>query len=181
MAIAAPSASAQGLKAGVGIADASWHVGAAAGQYGSGRDENPREGDPHMPQFRRAPSYGVQSRLEMRAVVVEGPQADGRTNKFALVKADLYIPQDLLYRRAAQLIDPKYGINRSNLVMAVTHDHSSPYYTSPSWGVWTFQDIFDIRAYEYYAEKIALAVERAARSEERRVGKECRSRWSPYH
>ena len=23
--------------------------------------------------------------------------------------------------------------------------------------------------------------ERAARSEERRVGKECRSRWSPYH
>ena len=25
------------------------------------------------------------------------------------------------------------------------------------------------------------AVERAERSEERRVGKECRSRWSPYH
>ena len=25
------------------------------------------------------------------------------------------------------------------------------------------------------------AVERRARSEERRVGKECRSRWSPYH
>ena len=26
-----------------------------------------------------------------------------------------------------------------------------------------------------------LAVETVARSEERRVGKECRSRWSPYH
>src|SRR3989449_11511318 len=26
-----------------------------------------------------------------------------------------------------------------------------------------------------------LEVSRAARSEERRVGKECRSRWSPYH
>ena len=25
------------------------------------------------------------------------------------------------------------------------------------------------------------AIERLARSEERRVGKECRSRWSPYH
>ena len=25
------------------------------------------------------------------------------------------------------------------------------------------------------------AIERGARSEERRVGKECRSRWSPYH
>ena len=29
-------------------------------------------------------------------------------------------------------------------------------------------------------EKEALA-KNAARSEERRVGKECRSRWSPYH
>ena len=28
---------------------------------------------------------------------------------------------------------------------------------------------------------IMLAVEEGARSEERRVGKECRSRWSPYH
>src|SRR3712207_8862701 len=27
----------------------------------------------------------------------------------------------------------------------------------------------------------AVVVERAQRSEERRVGKECRSRWSPYH
>ena len=27
----------------------------------------------------------------------------------------------------------------------------------------------------------ALAIDKAARSEERRVGKECRSRWSPYH
>ena len=30
-------------------------------------------------------------------------------------------------------------------------------------------------------ERCRLALERAARSEERRVGKECRSRWSPYH
>ena len=28
---------------------------------------------------------------------------------------------------------------------------------------------------------VALAVETHRRSEERRVGKECRSRWSPYH
>src|SRR2546422_676323 len=31
------------------------------------------------------------------------------------------------------------------------------------------------------AEKILIAVGRKPRSEERRVGKECRSRWSPYH
>ena len=30
-------------------------------------------------------------------------------------------------------------------------------------------------------EKISDTVEKQLRSEERRVGKECRSRWSPYH
>ena len=31
------------------------------------------------------------------------------------------------------------------------------------------------------AAAVAVAAGPAARSEERRVGKECRSRWSPYH
>ena len=31
------------------------------------------------------------------------------------------------------------------------------------------------------AELVCLGVHDVARSEERRVGKECRSRWSPYH
>ena len=31
------------------------------------------------------------------------------------------------------------------------------------------------------AVRVLLAVEAGGRSEERRVGKECRSRWSPYH
>src|SRR5690554_8185518 len=43
---------------------------------------------------------------------------------------------------------------------------------------WTYQQIADELG---YPDKIAAyrAVQR--RSEERRVGKECRSRWSPYH
>ena len=32
-----------------------------------------------------------------------------------------------------------------------------------------------------YQEKLSAAIRRVLRSEERRVGKECRSRWSPYH
>ena len=48
--------------------------------------------------------------------------------------------------------------------MAVTHNHSSPYYSSPSAGVWTFQDVFDVRFYDYYARKQAEAVEKAAAS-----------------
>ena len=35
-----------------------------------------------------------------------------------------------------------------------------------------FQDVFDDESIEVHDE---------TRSEERRVGKECRSRWSPYH
>src|SRR2546430_4745443 len=32
-----------------------------------------------------------------------------------------------------------------------------------------------------FAEKVVMLVRGNSRSEERRVGKECRSRWSPYH
>ena len=34
---------------------------------------------------------------------------------------------------------------------------------------------------QYESELVELAIEELDRSEERRVGKECRSRWSPYH
>jgi hypothetical protein len=46
--------------------------------------------------------------------------------------------------------------------MAVTHNHSSPFYSSTSWGVWAFQDVFDLRFYDYYSRRMAEAVERAA-------------------
>ena len=143
------------LRAGAGVADASWHVGASAGQYASGRQDNFHI-DPHLHQVKNAPSYGVQSRLSMRAVVVE--EAGGE--RFALVKHDLYLSQDLLYRRAAQLLAGT-GIDRTNLVIAATHNHSSPYYTSTAWGAWSFQDVFDIRAYDHYAKAIAEAVKKA--------------------
>ena len=32
-----------------------------------------------------------------------------------------------------------------------------------------------------YGENLIVESEKRSRSEERRVGKECRSRWSPYH
>ena len=44
------------------------------------------------------------------------------------------------------------------------------YSTLKEWGV-TFEVI----------DKILWNFQRTTRSEERRVGKECRSRWSPYH
>jgi hypothetical protein len=157
------AANAGQMKAGVGKVDASWHVGASAGQYATdGTSVSPDDGsyDPTVHSYRRRSSYGIQSRLQVRAIVVEGP--DG--NRFALLKNDFYIPQDLIWRRTAQLLEqkPELGIGKSNLTMAITHDHSSPFYASSSWGVWTFQDVFDIRFYNYYAAKMAQAVEEAA-------------------
>jgi len=164
--LAAPATAAAGeLRAGVAETDGSWHVGASAGQYASdGSFVEPEEGtfDPTAHSYRRRASYGIQSRLPIRALVVEGPRGD----RIALVKNDLYIPQDLLWRRTAQLLErkPELGIGRENLTMAVSHNHSSPFYSSTSWGVWTFQDVFDIRFYNYYAKQMARAVERAVRN-----------------
>ena len=53
------------------------------------------------------------------------------------------------------------GIGRQNLTMAVSHNHSSPYYSSTAWGAWAFQDVFDIRFYETMARRFADAVEQA--------------------
>ncbi len=158
--VAAPAAHAAGLKAGVASVDASWHVGASAGQYASDGSFAGEHGlDPHAHSTRRSASYGIQSRLNVRALVVEGP--DGK--RIALVKNDLYIPQDLLWRRTAQLLEAgTSGITRETLTIAASHNHSSPYYSATSWGVWAFQDVFDLRFYDYYSRRMAAAVERAA-------------------
>ncbi len=180
-----PHASAQtrgpviGVRAGVGIVDATWHVGASAGQYASGRygiddcvDFNfvetcrPRvdelataDFDPELQQTKRVPSYGVQSRLSARAIVVEG--RDG--TRVALVKIDNYLAQDVLARRVGQLLDEgDSGVRYDHILMHATHNHSSPYYTTPAVGPWVFQDVMDLRMLEYQARAIATAIEEAA-------------------
>ncbi|HEX9823042.1 MAG TPA: neutral/alkaline non-lysosomal ceramidase N-terminal domain-containing protein [Actinomycetota bacterium] len=167
---ASPAAAEPVSRAGVAVVDATWHVGASAGQYASDPlvdDGDPTAilkahgFDPHSHQVRRVPSYGIQSRLTVRALVVEGP--DG--TRVAFVKNDLYIPQDMLWRRAAQLIEAgDSGVDREHFAMMVSHNHTSPFYSSTTWGPWAFQDGFDLRFFEYYAQRMALAVERAADS-----------------
>jgi hypothetical protein len=174
------------VKAGVAVVDATWHVGASAGQYATDypcpQDVPPNtdfaqkcldsishihDYDPFLHQTRRAPSYGIQSRESVRALVIEG--ADG--TRVAMMKNDLYIPQDLVDERIATILEdhdrnvmlglekgPITRINHSNLMVAVSHNHSSPYYSTPSWGVWTFQDVFDLRFFEYFAQQSAKAV-----------------------
>ncbi len=157
-----PSVARADVRAGTASVDASWHVGASAGQYASdGTFVDPASGnyDPTVHSYRRAASYGIQSRLKARAIVVEG--ADG--HRVAIVKNDLYIPQDLVWRRATQILEQEgdCGITEQTLTVVSSHNHSSPFYSSTAWGAWAFQDIFDVRFFEYMAERMALAVESA--------------------
>ena len=147
------------VMAGAAVVDGTYRVGSSAGQYARTRDHGHGDVDPHGQQVKNQASYGVQSRESVRALVVRG----GDGSYVAMVSDDHYIPQDELWRRTAQLLDKSTGgrINHRNLVMAVTHNHSSPSYSSLSWGVWTFQDVFDFRFFDYYAKQNARAVEKA--------------------
>src|SRR4051795_5780442 len=155
----APDAHAAQVQAGAAVLDGTYHVGNSAGQYASTRDGGYGDVDPNVQSVKNQASYGVQSRESVRALVVKG--GDGKL--IALVSDDHYIPQDALWRRTAQLLDADtHGVvNERNLVMAVTHNHSSPSYSSFDWGVWSFQDVFDFRFFDYYAHQNARAVEDA--------------------
>ncbi|HUR14942.1 MAG TPA: hypothetical protein VM097_10685 [Mycobacteriales bacterium] len=158
------AAAAPGLLAGAAVVDATWHVGSSAGQYSSTQDVSDplaSEWDPNLQHVKNASSYGVASRLSVRALVLQNPgQAP-----VALVKNDNYLSQDVLTRRAAQLL-AEHGskVTYDNLLVSSTHDHNSPYYATPAAGVWLFQDVMDLRMLEYQARAIAQAVERAEKS-----------------
>ena len=141
------------------MADATWHVGAAAGQYTDYRDPADElsggDIDPSFHATSKENSYGVASRLTIRAIVVEGSNGQ----RVALVKSDNYLAQDHLLRRVGQLLDEAgSGVTYDNILHAATHNHSSPYYATPSWGVWLFEDVVDLRMFEYQARAMADAI-----------------------
>lgn len=147
------------VQAGAAVVDGTYNVGSSAGQYSSTRDEGYGDVDPHAQSVKNKASYGVQSRLSIRTLVVKG--ADGKYA--ALVSNDHYIPQDALARRTAQLASAATGgaLNATNITLSVTHNHSSPSYSSLTPGVWTFQDAFDYRFFDYYARQNAAALKQA--------------------
>ena len=166
------------VRAGVGIVDATWNVGAGGGQYAdksvglagglAGVDVDPENAsvtetdgsiDPQQQSLTQKDSYGVASRLTARAIVVEGNNGE----RLALLKTDNYLAQDLLLRRVGQLLEGgDSGIAYDDILHSATHNHSSPYYSTTSPGVFVFQDAFDQRMFEYQARAVALAIERAA-------------------
>src|SRR3954470_19501474 len=171
-----------GLRAGVGEGDATWHVGAGAGQYASEALSVPEarhpesvpdtvqqwpadianEWDPNVEHVKQASSYGVASRLTMRAIVLQDGQGHAPV---ALLKVDNYLAQDYLTRRMAAILAAHGSkVTYDHILMSATHNHNSPYYSTPSWGVWAFQDVMDLRMFEYQARQGAAAIEQAEQS-----------------
>jgi hypothetical protein len=158
----ATAAPTPGLMAGAGVADATWHVGASAGQYASTQEASlDAEWDPNVQHVKNASSYGIASRLSMRAIVLQSPGQQ----PVALVKDDNYLSQDMLIRRAAQILAADGSkVTYDHLLVSATHDHNSPYYSTPAAGVWLFQDAMDLRMFEYQARAMARAVEIAEKA-----------------
>jgi hypothetical protein len=145
------------LLAGAATVDATWHVGASAGQYASTASVQ-GEWDPNVQSVKNASSYGVASRLSVRAIVLANPGG----YPVALVKDDNYLSQDMVIRRAAQILASRGSkVTYEHLLVSATHDHNSPYYSTPAAGVWLFQDAMDLRMFEYQARAIATAVQTA--------------------
>lgn len=160
-------------RAGVASIDATWHVGASAGQFSDDTGPTGADGvDPHGHSTKKRISDGVALRTSTRALVVEDTQGD----RVAIVANDLYLPQDLLNRRVASLLaehdrkvragridGPITGIAGDNLAITASHNHNTPYYSTPGWGTAVFQDVFDLRFYDYISRRMARAVIDASR------------------
>ncbi len=161
------------MRAGVASVDASWHLGAGGGQFAETQPGayDGDQVDPFLHATKKRPARGLQSRIVTRALLVEGVNA----KRFAVVANDLYLPNDLLNRRVAQLLEqhdlavskglregPVTGITEDNLAITVSHNHNSAFYSTPSYGTWVFQDVFDLRFFEYMSTRMAQAVIDAA-------------------
>lgn len=162
---------ANAARAGVASRDASWNLGASAGQFAATGVGVARDAgfDPYGHSTRKVGSDILGTRIHARALVVEGSNGE----RVAVVANDLYLAQDLLQRRTAQkLIEHDLvasltggvvtGITGANLAMTSSHSHTSPFYSTPGWGTWVFQDVFDLRFYEYMATQQAEAIIEAA-------------------
>jgi hypothetical protein len=172
-----PRSPARTVRAGVATVDGTWKVGSSAGQYATAVEDDTsiavgdHTKDPSVLSIHRAPSYGIETRTNFKALVIEG--LDGK--RHAIVANNFYIAQDLVNRRVAGILRDRdtaiashlqagnpTGIDDTNLTVYISHDHSSPFYSSTGWGVWTFQDVFDLRFFEYVAERMADAVVQAS-------------------
>lgn len=153
------SALAAATRAGVATVDATWRVGASAGQFTDDTGPTGADGiDPHTHSLKKRISDGVALRSDTRALVLEDDEGD----RVAVIAHDLYLAQDLLTRRVTTLLEQR-GLDIDEVAITASHNHNTPYYSTPGWGTAIFQDAMDLRFYDYMAQRMADAVERASR------------------
>ena len=112
--------------------------------------------DPHQHSVAQKDSYGVQSRLSYRAIVDRGRRGrPGRVREVGQLPGS-GLPRHGAWARSSHAEGS--GVSYDEICCMASHNHSSPYYMTPSWGVWVFQDAFDMRAFEYHARPMAAAI-----------------------
>ena len=116
-------------------------------------------------------THVLQWRKQMREITINQNDAGQRLDKF-LTKYLVNMPQSMLYKslrkncvrvNGKHIKDGKYMLQNGDVLKLFFKDE---FYESKS---------------SFKAGNSDIDVVYEDRSEERRVGKECRSRWSPYH
>src|SRR5258708_18671973 len=106
----------------------------------------------------------------MNCLVIGGTRFIGRLLVAELLKDGHAVT--VLHRR------PKHDLGRR--VKNLTADRNDGQAVKAALAGKNFEVVFD-NVYDWERGTTAGHIEATVRSEERRVGKECRSRWSPYH
>lgn len=102
------------------------------------------------------PGRGLHTRSSVKAFV-----AESNGQKVAVVRADLYLMQKLLWRRVAELVAAETGLKPENILIAATHNHSAADATFTAAGISTFADTFDSRHYVFVTQQISEAIRQA--------------------
>ncbi len=102
------------------------------------------------------PGVGIEEPPDIKAMVIERGDL-----KVAVVRADIYLMHEYLHRTVAELVAEDTGLDRDQIFLAGTHNHSAPQPSSPAPGVWSLADGYDPRHFVYLTEKIAEAIRQA--------------------
>src|SRR3712207_9488822 len=98
------------------------------------------------------------------------------------------LPYTTLFRSARITSEAAVALSQHGTVAPVTLHHRTDFAASMIDGRTVMeidpkgksaQEVTEL--WDYIADRLEKNFRRTVRSEERRVGKECRSRWSPYH
>ena len=158
------SARAADTRAGVAVKDATWHVGA------SRRPVHRRHRPGGRASRRRpAPAHDQEAHLRRRRRCARSTRAlrgRGRPGRPRRDRRQRPLPAaGLPDRRVASLLararprlaggQRSTGITDENLAITASHNHKTPFYSTPGWGTAIFQDVIDLRFYDYMARQMA--------------------------